>query len=347
MKICVISTPVFRVPTPGYSGLEHLAWQQAAGLAAKGHEVALVAPEGSTCPGVTIIPNGQAGTWDEKAAYNLYWQYLPQFDITIDDSWQKWAFILKEEGKLKAPILGVMHAPVNTMYQTLPPVEKPSMVCISIDQGHHFMALHGRRCEVAYNGVDVNFYKKIEGLSRNDRLLFLARFSTIKGPDLAIAVAKATGKGLDLVGDDTITNEPDYLNMIKANCDGTQVVMRGPSNRGECVSHFSTSFLMLHPNQRFREPFGLAPVEAMACQLPVIAWRHGAVQETIIDNHTGWLCSSLEEMVSCVHRYYGMSENDRNYMAEQCRTRAMDFSVDRMINRYEELCKIAIETGGW
>lgn len=152
MKICVISSSVFKIPVAGYSGLEHLAWLQAKGLAELGHEVALVAPEGSTCPGVTCIPTGPEGAWDEKLSYSKYWHFLPQFDAIIDNSWQKWSYKLKQEGKLKAPVLGVTHAPVNTMMQSLPPVEKPCFVCISQDQANHFEALFSRQARVAYNG---------------------------------------------------------------------------------------------------------------------------------------------------------------------------------------------------
>ena len=82
MKIAVISTPVFAIGQNGvnglvgYGGLEQLAWQQAAGLAAKGHEVFLMAPDGSTCPGATVIPIGPAGQTNEHMAFQKYWKKL-------------------------------------------------------------------------------------------------------------------------------------------------------------------------------------------------------------------------------------------------------------------------------
>ena len=47
MKILVISTPIFITPVRGYAGLEVIAWEIARGLAAKGHQVSLAAPDGS------------------------------------------------------------------------------------------------------------------------------------------------------------------------------------------------------------------------------------------------------------------------------------------------------------
>ncbi|MEI2608548.1 MAG: glycosyltransferase [Candidatus Promineifilaceae bacterium] len=37
------------------------------------------------------------------------------------------------------------------------------------------------------------------------------------------------------------------------------------------------------------EPFGLTPVEAMACGLPVVAVREGGVRESVVNEQTGFL----------------------------------------------------------
>jgi len=347
MRIIVISTPVFKVPVAGYSGLEHLAWQQAAGLAARGHEVSLVAPEGSECPGVTVITPGPPGSWDEKGFYAKYWQELPRFDAVIDNTWMKWSYVLKEEGVLKAPVLGVMHAPVNTMYQVLPAVERPCFVCISRDQANHFEALHSRPARVCHNGVDTDFYKPLD-VPRTSRFLFLARFSTIKGPDLAIDACRKAGGGLDLVGDTSITNEPQFLEACKRQCDA-EVRFVGPASRGECVWWFSRAHCLVHPNQRFREPFGLAPVEAMACGCPVIAWDYGAMRETVKDGETGILVRSQGELAEAVRRVrdHGQEFWGTKVVRSHCRDWAAQFSVQKMIDRYEKLCQEAVEGGGW
>ena len=343
MRICVISTPVFQLPCAGYSGLEHLAWLTAKGLAERGESVALVAPDGSACPGVDIIECGPAGHFDEKTAYDRYWKYLPSFDAIVDESWQKHAYILKMEGHLPQPVLGVMHAPVATMYGQLPPVPKPCMVCISNDQAESFRTIHpGHDVRTCYNGVDPLIYRPMS-IPRSDRYLFLARFSTIKGPDLAIKACLEAGVGLDLVGDTSITNEPDYLRHCMSMCDGEQIRFVGPATRGECVWWFSQAKALLHPNERFREPFGLAPVEAMLCGCPVIAWDHGAMRETINPGVSGYLARSLEQMVNLIKNDAVEKLIDRN----RCRKHAMQFSESCMIDRYLELCHEAVETGGW
>ena len=58
------------------------------------------------------------------------------------------------EGRLKVPVLCVLHAPVDTMLKSLPPgVDKPCFVCISEDQRNHFEALFNQEARVCHNGI--------------------------------------------------------------------------------------------------------------------------------------------------------------------------------------------------
>ncbi len=234
------------------------------------------------------------------------------------------------------------------MYQTLPPnVEKPCFVCISQDQANHFNALFSpKEAKVCYNGIDLDFYKPLD-IPRTDRFLFLARFSTIKGPHLALEAAKKLGVGLDLVGDTTITQEPEYYKKCVDLCDGKERKMIGAVGRGECVSFFSKAFALLHPTKYFREPFGLAPIEAMACGCPVIGWNYGALKETVRHGETGYLVTSVDEMAKYMKYLLSLPEQEMKDMRLYCREWASQFSIDRMINRYQELCVEAVETGGW
>lgn len=370
MKIAVISTPIFQMCPPtgtaGYSGLEALAWTTAKGLAEKGHEVLLIGPDGSTCSGARVLGIGPAGQVNERQAYDKYRGELLGMDCIVDHSWMKWSYQAKAEGITKAPVLGVLHAPCNTMYSRwppafdgLPPVQKACPVCISKDQAAHFEALHETPARVAYNGVDPEVYKPIPGVKRTKRFLFLARFSTVKSPHLAIEACQKAGVGLDLVGDTSITNEPDYLERCRRMCDGEQIRMVGGVSRGDCVKWFSQAHCLIHPNRDFREPMGLAPVEAMMCGCPVIGWRRGALMETVQydknkSDWTGRLVSSEQELASAVGRmavpppkdWIGASQDVPN--RERCREWAVsNFSVDKMVSRYASLCEEAVRTGGW
>ena len=215
MKICVISTTILTCPPAGYAGLEMLAWQQAVGLKNLGHQVLLVAPRGSIVPeGIEIHETTLREP--EQQAYGGYQHRLADFDCIIDHSWEKWSVIGKMQGKFKAPCLLWLHAPINTMYGVKPPIDKPCLVTISKDQAEHVKEHLQCEARTIYNGVDLNSYAYTNTV-RNDRYLFLARMSSIKGPDIAVQVAKACKVGLDLVGDDTLTGEPDYASNCSKN----------------------------------------------------------------------------------------------------------------------------------
>lgn len=343
MKIVVVSTPVFPLGVSGlqgYGGLEQIAWLCAKGLADKGHQVKLAAPDGSSCPGVEIIPMGQAGHWNEKDCFPRYAQHLFDTDVVIDHSWQKHSYLLKQRGQLKAPVMGVCHAPADGMYRSVP-VPKPCFVCISNDQASHLKALLNCDARVAYNGVDPQIYHPL-GVPRSDHYLFLARFSTIKGPNIAIEMCRQAGASLDLVGDTAITQEPDYFRHCQRMCDGERIRMVGPASRGNTVWWYSQAKALLHPVKLFREPFGLAVVESMLCGCPVIAWNNGACRETIEHGKTGFLVNSEAEMLDLI-KSNAVDNIDRDY----CREHAKKFSVEAMCNRYEELTIEALNMGGW
>jgi glycosyltransferase involved in cell wall biosynthesis len=343
MKILTVSSSVLPCPPSGYAGLEMVAYRQATGLAARGHTVVLAAPEGSQCPGGEVIVTGKAGNWDEAAAFSTYAHYLNSFDVVIDHSWQKHTLLAKAQGRCNPPVLSVLHAPADTMFRTPPPVDKACVVCISDDQKGHFEALFSRKARRVYNGVDGSFYRPLN-VPRSDRFLFLARFSAIKGADIAIRACLVAGVGLDLVGDTQITGEPAYLEQVKAMCDGKQIRMHGGCSRGECVYWFSQAIATLAPVQRYREPFGLSPVESQCCETVCVAWNSGASRETIFDPDRN-LVESEDQLIERIREIKtdGIGEDYR----KACRGHASKFSIDSMVSGYESLCIEAVKTGGW
>ena len=342
MKICIISSTVLPClpldhPGNGYNGLEQIAWSVAAGLARRGHDVLLVAPGDSVAPpGVAL--HGTTRGESEQAAYSGYWQRLPGYDAIIDHSWQKWSYILKVEGRLAAPILGVVHAPVDTMYERPPPVLLPCLVAISHDQAARVSELWGVPARVAYNGIDLDFYRST-GQTRGDRYLFLARMSRIKGPHLAVDIARAQRVQLDLVGDDRITGEPDLAHRMRALATHN-IAYHGGVSRARTVELYAAAKALLHPAFAFREPFGLSVVEAQACGAPVIVSDHGALRETVKHGETGFVAKTIAEMTELVR-----SNAVASIRSDACHANAERFSLEAMIKRYEALCTEAIEVG--
>jgi glycosyltransferase involved in cell wall biosynthesis len=79
------------------------------------------------------------------------------------------------------------------------------------------------------------------------------------------------------------------------------------------------------------EPFGIVLIEALACGTPVFAYRRGSIPEIIENGVTGFICDSLEEMVS---RIDCLPLIERRQCRESFENR---FTVQRMVNDYYAL----------
>ena len=144
------------------------------------------------------------------------------------------------------------------------------------------------------------------------------------------------------MGDDKITGEPDYAKeCVERAGKIAGAIYHGGASREKCVEWFNGAKAMLHMNQLFREPFGLAPVEASLTGTPVIAFDNGAMRETIKHGETGFLVKTPEEVIELVK-----TDAVAKLKPKRCREWASQFSIENMVKRYEELCKEAIE-GGW
>jgi N-acetyl-alpha-D-glucosaminyl L-malate synthase BshA len=103
----------------------------------------------------------------------------------------------------------------------------------------------------------------------------------------------------------------------------------------DLVPWLSAADLFLLPSAQ--ESFGMAALEAMACEVPVVATRVGGLPELIDDGVTGFLCEpdDVDAMAAC-----GLSvltnPARRAAIGQAARRRARtDFCIDAIVPRYE------------
>ncbi|MBI2874325.1 MAG: N-acetyl-alpha-D-glucosaminyl L-malate synthase BshA [Firmicutes bacterium] len=111
------------------------------------------------------------------------------------------------------------------------------------------------------------------------------------------------------------------------------------------VPLLSAADLILVPSEL--ESFGLAALEAMACQVPVIASRVGGLPEVVADGETGYLApvGDVEEMARLSLELLTDPELHRRF-AMAARQRAVGlFSPDQVLPQYLEVYEKLLTTG--
>jgi glycosyltransferase involved in cell wall biosynthesis len=132
---------------------------------------------------------------------------------------------------------------------------------------------YGRTSTVIYPPVDVDFFTPGPGdPAFSDYYVTVSRFVPYKRIDLiARAFASLPDRRLVIVGDG-----PDAEKIRAAAGPNVTLVGRASRERVRTLLRGARAFLFAA-----EEDFGIAPVEAQACGIPVIAYGHGGVLETI------------------------------------------------------------------
>jgi N-acetyl-alpha-D-glucosaminyl L-malate synthase BshA len=168
-------------------------------------------------------------------------------------------------------------------------------------------------------------------------LVHVSNFRPVKRPvDCVEILARVREKGvrarLVMVGDGSERSSAEH----RARCLNVERHCTFVGKQPRIVDYLSVSDVLLMPSET--ESFGLAALEALACEVPVIASRVGGLPEVVDDGITGCLAEvgDIEKMSDCAARLLS-DENLRREMGRRARESAVSrYSTDLVIPQYIE-----------
>lgn len=151
------------------------------------------------------------------------------------------------------------------------------------------LRVHGQEATVCYLGTDATLFQP--GAETRDRMIIgLGALQRHKDPLIAIH-AVATLPEPDRPELIWIGNATDRLYLAQlqqeAGSRGVRFTPRHLIPDAELVAELGRACAMIYTSKL--EPFGFAPLEANACETPVVAIAEGGVRETVRDGHNGLL----------------------------------------------------------
>lgn len=198
-----------------------------------------------------------------------------------------------------------------------------------------------------YDVVIPNFFRPQDfkvSASRKDYLLYVGRITRRKGLEVAVEVAKATGRELLVAGTGVTEHRPG---LIVADGDDLRLEYGGMTYLGP-VGVDARNELMQNAHAIlvptiYVEPFGAVAVEAQLAGCPAITSPWGAFSETVVEGETGFHMYTLAEGVAAVEAAGALD-------GKAIRKKALSrYSLDAVGPQYDRWLKqlAGLYGGGW
>lgn len=180
-------------------------------------------------------------------------------------------------------------------------------------------------CPLLGNGLDLDRYPFNPAPDRH--LCWVGRIAPEKGLEDAVALARATGTPLEIYG---FVQDQAYWRRVRAEFAGAPVRYGSFLETTDLAAALGRSRALLMTS-KWTEAFGNVVMEALACGVPVIAYRRGGPGEMVEDGRTGWLVEpdSIDGLIAASRR---IDQIDRR----ACRAQAeREYSLEALGLRWE------------
>jgi N-acetyl-alpha-D-glucosaminyl L-malate synthase BshA len=232
------------------------------------------------------------------------------------------------------------------------------IVAFSIEQSNHVTAVSeslrastyaelGVKCDIDVipNFLDCTIHRRVARPELRARfaggdpatkiVVHVSNFRPVKRVDSVLAIfdriRQSVPARLLLVGDG-----PELGSAYRiARQRGLSSLVHAVGAQEEVLPLLSISDVFLLPSSQ--ESFGLAALEAMACEVPVVASRVGGIPEVILDGVTGFLhpLDAIDDMADSAVRLLTDERLRCQMGAAGCRRVREHFSAERVVPMYE------------
>jgi glycosyltransferase involved in cell wall biosynthesis len=200
---------------------------------------------------------------------------------------------------------------------------------------------------VVYSGIDGRLFTAADGprSSWAGHLLYVGRFDPRKGVETAVRalthLEPSTTLELQGTGDDS--GARDRLAALAAELGVAERVSFGSCSRAELVARYQAADALLFPSE-WEEPFGLTPLEAMACGTPVVATGVGGSGEFLLDgrNCVRFAPGDPVALADAVRRLAARPEL-RERLRDSGHRTAQVLDVDRLTDALEAWLRWAVD----
>lgn len=197
--------------------------------------------------------------------------------------------------------------------------------------------------EVIPNFICPTYYQKISDSPLKDELapngekllVHVSNFRAVKRPTDCVEIfAKVLQKGggakLVMVGDGPEFSAVQHLAKKLGVFDKTELV----GKRANIYDYIGIADISLLPSEL--ESFGLAALEAQACEVPVIASRVGGIPEVVTDGESGFLSDigDIEKMSSDTMRLLNDENLSKKFGARGRELAVARYNADKIIPQY-------------
>lgn len=271
----------------------HQPWLGSCWRIERANQAALGRTLAASRPDVAVI--WHMGALSLGLLTTIHEQGIPLLYVIADD-WLCYGFALDPWSRRfngsRRSRLGRLARPFLRVPTTLPDLGRGGVFCFTSQDNRTRAELHStwsyERSTIAYLGVDTTVFAP-SGPGHGEvgpwrgRLLYAGRYDRRKGIETAIrALAHLERTTLEVRGTGDV-GERDRLAAVADELGlAGRVELAPPLPAAELAARYRAADAVIFPSE-WDEPFGLVPIEAMACATPVIATGVGGSGEFLAD----------------------------------------------------------------